>query len=271
MRHELDLELRWIASLSRRLPRVRAARYLARRLRKFYLRRPREDVVAEVAGQRMRLSPADYVEGQLLFAPQFYEYDEREYVRAQLRAGDVFVDLGAHVGLYTLLAAHAVGPNGSVVSVEADARTHRRLVENVRLNDYSNVTTFEYGVSDRTEVRKLSIHGLSNRGASSFLVKMGEEVEVECLPLSAILEKAGVIRIHGMKLDIEGFEFRVLKRFLEEAPKSLQPGFVVVEQKEWWVDRAGGNAVELLQQHGYRVALQSRDRKKWPNYVLMRE
>ncbi len=57
MSHEL--ELRWLASLSRRLPRVRAARYLARRLRKFYLRRPREDVVAEVAGQRMRLSPAD--------------------------------------------------------------------------------------------------------------------------------------------------------------------------------------------------------------------
>ena len=46
---------------------------------------------------------------------------------------------------------------------------------------------------------------------------------------------------------------------------------MIVEQKEWWVDRAGGNAVELLQQHGYRVDLQSRDRKKWPNYVLVRE
>ncbi|MEE8549933.1 MAG: FkbM family methyltransferase [Gemmatimonadota bacterium] len=271
MSHEPDLELRRIASLSRRLPRVRAARFVARRLRKFYLRRPREDVVAEVAGQRMRLSPSDYVEGQLLFAPQFYEFDEREYVRAQLRAGDVFVDLGAHVGLYTLLAAHAVGPNGRVVSVEADVRTHERLVENVRLNDYANVTTFQCGVSDRTEVRKLSINASSNRGASSFLVKMGEEVEVECLPLSAILEKAGVSRIHGMKLDIEGFEFRVLNRFLEEAPESLLPGFVVVEQKDWWVDQAGGNALELLQQYGYRVAVQARDRKKWPNYVLVRE
>ena len=175
------------------------------------------------------------------------------------------------MGLYTMLAAHAVGPDGRVVSVEADVRTHQRLVENVRLNHYSNVTIFECGVSDRTEVRKLSINASSNRGASSFLVKMGEEVEVECLPLSAILEKAGVIHIHGMKLDIEGFEFRVLNRFLEEAPKSLHPGFVVVEQKEWWVDRAGGNAVELLQQHGYRVGLQPRDRKKWPNYVLVRE
>ena len=114
MSYASDLELHGIRSLSRRLPRLRVFRYLARVLRKFYLRKPREDVVVEVAGQRMRLSPADYVEGQLLFAPQFYEPDEREYARARLRAGDVFVDLGAHVGLYTLLAARAVGLDGKV-------------------------------------------------------------------------------------------------------------------------------------------------------------
>jgi hypothetical protein len=66
------------------------------------------------------------------------------------------------------------------------------------------------------------------------------EVEVECLPLSAVPEKAGVTRIHGMKLDIEGFEFRVLKRFFEEVAESLYPGFVLVEQKDWWIDQAGG-------------------------------
>ena len=271
MSYASDLELHGIRSLSRRLPRLRVFRYLARVLRKFYLRKPREDVVVEVAGQRMRLSPADYVEGQLLFAPQFYEPDEREYARARLRAGDVFVDLGAHVGLYTLLAARAVGLEGKVVAVEADARTHARLIENLRLNQLSNVVTFQCGVSDRAEIRKLSINVSSNRGASSFLVTMGEEVEVECLPLSAILEKAGVTRIHGMKLDIEGFEFRVLKRFFEEVAELLYPGFVLVEQKDWWIDRAGGNTVELLQQHGYRVAWQARDRKKWPNFVLVRE
>jgi len=116
-----------------------------------------------------------------------------------------------------------VGPEGKVVAVEADARTHARLIENVRLNQLSNVVTFRCGVSDRAEIRKLSINVSSNRGASSFLVKMGEEVEVECLPLSAVL------------------------------------------------DQAGGNTVELLQQHGYRIAWQARDRKKWPNFILLRE
>jgi len=266
-----DFALRWLAPISRGLPAWRACRFVARRLRKHYGRKPRENVLAEVAGARMNLAPGDYVEGQLLFGPQFYEPGEREYVRTHLRPGDCFVDLGAHVGLYTLLAARAVGPAGGVVAVEADPRTHARLVENVGLNDVANVKTFQCGVSDRAEIGRLSVDAGANRGASSFLVAKDEEVEVECLPLTAILEKAGVSHVHGMKLDIEGLEFRVLRRFFEDGVDSLYPDFVLIEQKDWWVERAGGNAVELLEQHGYRMAWQSADRKRWPNYVLVRE
>ena len=44
-----------------------------------------------------------------------------------------------------------------------------------------------------------------------------------------------------------------------------------LEQKDWWVERAGGNAVELLERHGYRIARRLGERKKWPNYVLVRD
>ena len=164
MSHASDLELRGIRLFSRRLPRLRVFRYLA-----------------------------------------------RVYSSGRVTCSSIWV------------RTWAVGPEGKVVAVEADARTHARLIENVRLNQLSNVVTFRCGVSDRAEIRKLSINVSSNRGASSFLVKMGEEVEVECLPLSAVL------------------------------------------------DQAGGNTVELLQQHGYRIAWQARDRKKWPNFILLRE
>ena len=266
-----DFALRWLAPISRRLPPWRVCRFLARQLRKSYLRSHQEPVLAEVAGSRMRLAPGDYVEGQLLFGPQFYEPGEREYVRTHLRRGDCFVDLGSHVGLYTLLASRAVGAGGSVVAVEADPQTHARLVENLRLNELANVKTFQCGVSDRAEIAMLSVDTGANRGASSFLVAKDEQVEVECLPLTAILEKAGVSHVHGMKLDIEGLEFRVLKRFFEDGVASLYPDFVLIEQKDWWIERAGGNAVELLEQHGYRIAWHAADRKKWPNYVLVRD
>src|SRR5579871_3144648 len=63
-----------------------------------------------------------------------YESIERDFVSRYLRPGDVFVDVGANVGLYTVLASKMVGDTGSVHSFEPCSKTFRRLEENVRLN-----------------------------------------------------------------------------------------------------------------------------------------
>lgn len=218
----------------------------------------------------MELNPGDYVEGKLLFTPQLYEAGERAWVAAHLGPGDVFVDLGAHAGCYTLLAARAVGPTGCVVAVEADPRTVERLRNNVRINDLENVVIAHCGVSDADELLKLSMNASRNTGASSFLIPVGDDVSVPCRPLLDILREHDVTRVTGLKADIEGFEFRVLRRFLADAPESLWPGFVLVEQKDWWVEQAGGNAVELLGEHGYEIAWRTGESRTWTNYALTR-
>lgn len=263
-------ELDGLARLTRRVPDRGPARWLARQVRKFYLRKPRQDARAQVAGSTMELDPRDYVEGQLLFTPQLYEARERSWVAEHLAAGDVFVDLGAHVGCYTLLAARAVGASGRVVAVEADPRTVERLRNNLRLNGLENVEVVHCGVSDKEELLSLSMNASSNSGASSFLVPVGDDVAVPCRPLLDVLHDCEVERVAGLKADIEGFEFRVLQRFLADAPRSLWPGFVLVEQKDWWVEQAGGHAVELLCDHGYQIAWRTGERRTWTNYVLTR-
>ncbi len=219
----------------------------------------------------MRLRPGDYVEGQLLFAPQFYEAEERAWVQQHLRPGDVFADLGAHAGLYTLLAARAVGPAGCVIAVEANPETFARLQENLRENGFEQVRAFDCGVSDRAEVRKLGHTGAANTGAASFLAEGGGEEEVECLPLLTILERAAVQRLDGLKLDIEGFEHRVLERFFADVPVSLYPDFVLLEHKQRLIARAGGDALALLQRHGYRAVLEAKGRRDWSNFGLVHE
>jgi FkbM family methyltransferase len=263
-------ELEALARFTRRLPDRGATRWLARQLRKFYLRKPREDARGEVSGCTMELYPGDYVEGQLLFTPHFYEAGERAWVAEHLEAGDVFVDLGAHAGCYTLLAARVVGPAGRVVAVEANPRTVERLRKNVRLNGLENVEVVPCGVSDAEELLHLSMNASRNTGASSFLIPVGDDVAVRCRPLLDVLRDQAVERVSGLKADIEGFEFRVLQRFLADAPESLWPGFVLVEQKDWWVEQAGGNAVELLCAHGYEIAWRTGEKRTWTNYVLTR-
>src|SRR5436189_6431842 len=74
-----------------------------------------------------------------------FEVTERAFLNHFLRPGDVFVDVGANIGLFTLIAASCVGPKGKVVAFEPTTVTYTRLVENIRLNHLYNVS---FGNSD---------------------------------------------------------------------------------------------------------------------------
>jgi FkbM family methyltransferase len=268
-----DAELRALLALTRRLPNSRPSRAVARALRKLYLRRPRADVECDMEGARMRLAPSDYVEGQLLFGPQLYEGEERDFVRSHLAPGDTFLDLGSHVGCYALVAARAVGPIGRVLAVEANPRTYERLVANVGLSGADNVAAVHCGVSDRHETLGLHVRASKNTGASSFLVDVGDTVPVECRPLLDILEAHGVERVAGAKLDIEGLEYRVLDRFFADAAErpALWPRFAIIEQRDPWLPEAGGDVIALMEKQGYRRVWKSPHLPRRPNHILVRD
>jgi FkbM family methyltransferase len=65
-----------------------------------------------------------------------------------LEPGDVFYDVGANIGYFTLIGARLVGPAGRVVAVEPQPEALRRLHHNVALNRFANVTTIEAAVGD---------------------------------------------------------------------------------------------------------------------------
>jgi hypothetical protein len=68
-----------------------------------------------------------------------FEWRERQFLNDFLRSGDIFVDIGANIGLFTLIASLRVGHNGKVYSFEPCLNTFRRLVRNVELNRMNNV------------------------------------------------------------------------------------------------------------------------------------
>lgn len=257
-----DIELRFLLSVSRRLPRTRGAGVLGRWLIKLYLRKVRKAITSDILGFRMELDPKECVDAELLFYPQLYDRHEIEFARANLGYGDVFVDVGAHIGFYSLMASRQVGVGGRVVAIEADPHSYRRLVRNVERNGFRNVDTLRAGASDRHENVPLFVNMSGNRGGSTFLpdgsAVPGAGIEVSCRPLLSILTGVGVARVDGMKLDIEGMEYRVLKRYLAEAPPEMVPRFLVVEYQPGWVERAGGDAIALLESYGYRTKRRTR-------------
>lgn len=253
-----DLELRVLRFLGHRLPPLPHASGIVNRvLKPLYLRKRRAPVVCDVLGMRMELDPAEAVDGNLIFCPQLYDAPEIAFLMSQLAAGDTFVDIGAHVGFYALMAAKRIR-HGAVVAIEASPFTFAVLDKNIRLNT-APIAALQCGVSDREETLQLHLQERGNRGGNSFLARGGpaNHVDVPCYPLVDLLRRAGLTRVTGMKIDVEGFEYKVLRHFFAHAPASLQPRFIITEFYADLVGDTTGDQIRLLTEFGYREVLRT--------------
>jgi len=84
---------------------------------------------------------------RLIYCDDF-EIAERQFVSAFLRPGDVFVDVGANIGLFSVTAANRVGDTGKVYAFEPAAKTFHRLSENININNLRNIQPFQLALSN---------------------------------------------------------------------------------------------------------------------------
>lgn len=173
------------------------------------------DVVRLSHGARLKLPPSDPL--SRIIADGRYERAERRFVSSFLREGDVVVDVGANIGLYTVIAGHRVGPRGRVYALEPTPATFQLLRANARLNGFTWVECVNVGLSDRAEIRDIygangDVLGVYNSLARPILdapVSAGEQVALTTL--DEFVHVRGLIgRIAFMKVDVEGWEERVL-------------------------------------------------------------
>ena len=80
-----------------------------------------------------------------------FEKDEINYMSSVLEKGDIFIDVGANIGLFSLIASKKVGNDGLVISFEPSPTTYKRFIENIELNSYENIDARNIGLSDKKE------------------------------------------------------------------------------------------------------------------------
>jgi len=249
--------LRFAGHLMPPLPRVTGV--FNRILKPMLFRRVEGNVRAVVNGVTMDLDVNECVDGALYFYPHLYDREELAFLLRRLGRGAVFLDVGAHIGFYTLMVGKQ-RPDARLIAIEADPLNAARLAGHLELNAMiARAAIVNKGVSDRVEELRLGIQLRGNRSGNSFLHEHQGGVFVPCAPLLQLLQEARVDSVDAMKIDIEGFEFRVLQRFLTEAPRSLWPRAVVME---YFADHPNtGNAVQLLRSHGYDIV--GRTKMNW--------
>ena len=120
-----------------------------------FFRRWDVDVETTVFGNRMRLNSSDYLSNIVLFTPNYYDREERAYVRRIVRKGDYVVDVGANIGIYTLILADLVTSTGkSGKSIGGGGETSLPLMTfcrshpvQLRINNPSRIRALAFMVS----------------------------------------------------------------------------------------------------------------------------
>jgi FkbM family methyltransferase len=184
------------------------------------------------------------------------------FVTSRLKAGDLFVDIGANVGYYALLAARRVGPRGAVVAIEACPSIARVLRENVALNGFDNIEIIEHAVADRRKELPLFMGPIDNIGSTTTVVDMatiaegGPAIRVNAFPLPDLVcgERLRAARL--IKVDVEGAEADVF-----DGLRNVLPTFG--HRTEWIFELApdaltaqGRSAAEIMtlfRTNGYRL------------------
>src|ERR671918_578302 len=134
------------------------------------------------------------------------------------KEGGVVIDIGAHIGRYTIISSKRVGANGKIVAIEANPSNFEMLNRNVQLNRLENITTLNYAAFSKETKLKLylpagDIFTKYNTIMSDWVWVKPEDkyVEINANTLDNLLQQIGIRQVNWIKIDVEGAEFEVLK------------------------------------------------------------
>ena len=225
------------------------------------------DYIAVVATRwsgMMLVDTRDYLISPALVLDGLWEPDVTDWLRRTLKPGQVFVDIGANIGYFTLMGSRLVGERGRVFAVEPHPRLAELLTRNVNLNNLQNVTTLNRAAWSETATLKFHqrLHYAANSSMGSVgpvgLEQLGdseEVVEVQAMELDELL--TGGSHIDVVKVDVEGAEYRAftgMRRILDANPKIS----ILFEWSPGQVQLVGDKpeaVIELLAGLGFRFSL----------------
>lgn len=235
---------------------------LRKRIRALVARFFRGPYDLEADGLKFRIYPGEnYDDRKILAKGRLPEREEHRLIEPYLGPGKVFVDVGANIGSYSVFAA---GLGADVLSVEANPQTADKLSFNVRANDLKNVRIVNTAVGPREDTMPLWLEP-SNCGFATLVKDLttGEwagdwsPTFVKVVPLTVLADDENLGRIDVLKVDVEGFEDRVLLPFLRHAERSLWPRVILLETncRPYWSE----DCLPELASRGYKVTGQTND------------
>lgn len=212
----------------------------------------------EYLGANVCTDLGDWASRAHYFEGIYYDRTVPMLIDRVLSGGGTFIDVGANRGLHSLYAGRVLGSRGHVYSFEPNPETFEVLKAHLTMNQVRNCTPINIGISDTDAELKLNLFNDGHSGTCSFVAsrQVVEAVSVPVRPLDEVLDATTLAGPLLIKIDVEGFEHRVLKgmkRFLARTDAT-----VICELTDEWLRQAGSSADALVADmvdSGYRVTV----------------
>ena len=229
--------------------------YLVKKITSFFLSQAHIKF-AEVQGSKMYLHPIGL--SVHLAVNGVHEKIETDYVKNEIKEGDVVVDIGANIGYYTLLFSKLVGKKGKVFAFEPEPVNFQLLKKNVEINGCQNIILENKIVSNKNGKAKLYISEQGPGKHKIYPTQNDEEnlIFVDSVKLDDYFKDLDIIKnISFIKIDVEGSELGVIKG-MELLLKVIKKLKIQLEFSSFLIQQYGAKQEELLkllEDYGFKI------------------
>jgi FkbM family methyltransferase len=230
-----------------------------RHLRFRRLDRPR--VMSWDDGLELLVVPGQQI-SQAVYLSGLYEPATTAVLRKLLRKGDTFVDVGANIGLFTMIASRCVGRSGRVLAFEPSRREFTTLRYHIDHNGLENAQALQVALGSYDGTATLhvadAVHAGLNTIEDRFIYQGVGEAYRETVPvmrLDDVVEQHGISRVDMIKIDVEGAEHRVIAGARQTIARHRPTLVLEITGPALAPENAGRTSIEsLLSSLGYDYA-----------------
>lgn len=203
-------------------------------------------------GINYKLDLQDYVDWWIYFG---LKEESRNKLYSLVNKDDVIIDVGANMGETLMNFAVLSGSKGWVYGFEPDSINYKRCIENLKLNSFNTISLNKTGLGDRKGQFKIKVDTPTNRAGNRITSDDDENAEtIDVITLDEYVKSTQINKINLIKIDVEGFEFNVLKG-AEEILEKLHPVLFIelddVNLKQQ--DASAQILIKFLMEKGYVI------------------
>ncbi|TDG35287.1 FkbM family methyltransferase [Pedobacter changchengzhani] len=192
---------------------------------------------------------ATWIGGKIVYTGD-YEPELKKVFKSIIKKGDQILDVGANIGFHTLYFAQLTGENGSVKSFEPVPQNFKALNNNIGLNSFLNITTYNIALSNQKEQIIIDVDAKSTNPGAFNLFEQGRQTPINCFVGDEII---GGKKVDFIKVDVEGYESFVIEGLMQTINKNKPK--IIFEYDKHYHEKTGRSEdyiLLMLAKSGYR-------------------